>query len=240
VVPPPDRDRDTVRDERDRCPDVPALTPDGCPPDTDGDGIADPDDACPTQPGEAPSGCPELDLDQDGVKLPCDLCPKEPGQAPDGCPVRDSDGDGFLDNQDKCPKEPETKNGHEDDDGCPDEIPAEVRAFTGAIEGIKFERGSATIAQSSFETLAKAAAVLKKFPSIRMEITGHTSSEGGDAINVPLSEDRAQSVKDWLVNAGIEPSRIQARGAASTEPVADNNTEAGRRQNRRIEFKVLQ
>lgn len=239
-VPPPDRDRDTVPDSVDKCPDVPALTADGCPADTDGDGIADPQDHCPREKGVAPNGCPDPDEDKDGVPLPCDTCPEEPGVAPDGCPVRDTDGDGILDDVDKCPKEPETKNGFEDDDGCPDTIPEEVKAFTGVIEGIEFDVGKATIRQVSFAKLDKAVNVLKKYPSLRLEVSGHTSSEGAADFNQKLSEDRAASVKTYIVEHGIEANRIETRGAGSSEPVADNKTAAGRARNRRIEFKILQ
>jgi outer membrane protein OmpA-like peptidoglycan-associated protein len=237
--PPPDRDGDTVPDDSDACPDVPALTADGCPVDSDGDGIIDSEDHCPREAGVAPDGCPDLDTDKDGVPLPCDLCPDEPGLKPDGCPLRDTDGDGILDDKDRCPKDPETVNGYEDDDGCPDEVPKEVEAFTGTIQGIQFQVGSARIQAASSATLGKAAAVLNKFSSIRIRISGHTSSEGDPDFNDKLSFDRANAVKDWLTNAGVDPERITVRGVGSREPVADNDTQAGRAQNRRIEFELL-
>lgn len=239
AAPPADRDRDTVPDGLDTCPDTPAFTADGCPADTDGDGILDPDDYCPREKGKAPKGCPDLDADGDNIPLPCDQCPKEAGVDPDGCPVRDTDGDGLLDDVDKCPKEAETQNGYEDTDGCPDEIPSEMKAFTGAIQGITFDRGKATIRKVSEATLRAAADVLRKYPSIRLEITGHTSSEGDEAFNQKLSEDRAAAVRQWLLDHDIVASRIVSRGAGSSEPVADNKTEAGRKQNRRIEFAIL-
>jgi len=239
--PPVDTDGDTVPDERDRCPEVAALTQDGCPLDTDSDGVADPDDYCPREPGRLANGCPDPDMDKDGVKLPCDLCPEEPGEAPDGCPIRDKDGDGILDDSDKCVSEPETKNGFEDDDGCPDEVPKEVEQFTGTIEGITFLKGSAKIARSSQRGLTRAADVLKKYPSVRLEISGHSSSDGDPDYNQKLSEERAEAVREWLIDiGGVEASRLESRGAGSSEPVADNDTIAGRRKNRRIEFKLLQ
>ncbi len=239
-APPPDSDGDTVPDMKDECPDVAALTANGCPLDSDGDGVADPDDYCPREKGSKPKGCPDLDPDQDDVLLPCDLCPEEKGIQPDGCPVRDSDGDGILDDKDKCVKEPETKNGFEDGDGCPDEIPKEVKAFTGVIQGIEFDRAKATIRKTSVKTLSKAVDVLKKYPTVRVEISGHTSSEGDAAFNDKLSQERAAAVKDWMVDHGVEPDRIQTRGAGSSEPLADNKSAAGREKNRRIEFKLLE
>lgn len=238
---PVDTDGDTVPDERDACPEVAALTEDGCPLDTDGDGVKDVDDYCPREAGTTENGCPDQDVDQDGVMLPCDRCPEEAGKAPDGCPIVDQDGDGILDDVDQCVDKPETDNGFEDDDGCPDEVPKEVESFTGTIDGIVFLRGSSQIARSSERGLTKAADVLKKYPSIRLEISGHTSSEGDPDFNQKLSVDRAESVRSWLVDVGgVDSDRLVARGAGFSEPVADNATAEGRAKNRRIEFKILQ
>lgn len=239
--PPLDTDHDGFLDSDDRCPTDPGVAPDGCPSDIDKDGVLDRDDYCPREAGPAPKGCPIIDLDpdHDGVPLPCDQCPTEKGVKPDGCPIRDTDGDGILDDKDKCPNEPETKNGFEDDDGCPDTVPEAVKKFTGVIEGIYFDKAKATIRPDSKRVLSMAAKVLATYPSIHLEISGHTSSEGDEAFNQKLSQDRADSVKEWLVNNGIPPERIKTRGAGPSEPRADNKTEAGRVKNRRIEFKVL-
>lgn len=234
-----DKDGDHVADDEDVCPNIAALTANGCPPDTDGDGLADPDDECPREAGTTANGCPDPDADQDGVPAPCDQCPDEAGEAPTGCINRDPDGDGIVGEADQCPREPETKNGFEDGDGCPDVVPQEVQSFTGRIEGIQFVIGKATIQKSSEKTLQAAADVLKKYPSIRVEVSGHTSSEGDAAFNQKLSDDRASAVRDWLVRAGVSPDSVSARGAGSSEPVADNATRQGREKNRRIEFRIL-
>lgn len=236
----PDQDRDGVPDAVDQCPDVGALTEDGCPLDTDGDGVVDPDDYCPREAGKGENGCPNLDEDQDGVLIPCDLCPDEKGEAPSGCVNRDPDGDGIMGEDDKCPTEPETKNGYEDKDGCPDEVPKDVEKFTGKIDGIWFAVGKSTIKDESRPALQAAADVLKKYPSIRLEVSGHTSSEGAPAFNQTLSEERAQAVVQWLVDAGVPADNLVSRGAGPSEPIADNKTQAGRVSNRRIEFKLLQ
>lgn len=236
---PPDSDRDGLPDADDKCPRVPALSSDGCPVDSDGDGVMDPDDHCPRKAGDTDNGCPDPDKDGDGVPLPCDKCPDEKGVAPDGCPIRDSDGDGFMDDVDKCVDQPETKNGFEDGDGCPDEVPTEVQKFSGAIEGILFQHNEAKILPRSFTTLDQAVAVLAKYPDIKIEIVGHTSSEGGAEHNDKLSQDRADSVKAYLVGKGIDEKRIQTRGAGSSEPVADEAQPGGKEKNRRIEFKVI-
>ena len=240
--PPADSDHDGVLDMVDKCPNEVGVVPGGCPADTDTDGVLDKDDYCPREAGPAPKGCPIIDPDpdKDGVPLPCDTCPEEKGVAPDGCPIRDTDGDGIFDDKDKCPKEAETKNGFEDQDGCPDAIPEKVKKFTGVVEGIFFDQGKATIRKQSAPVLDGAVKVLQEFPSLNMEISGHTSSEGNKEFNDKLSQERADAVKQWLVDKGVPSDRIKTRGAGPDEPIADNKTPAGRAKNRRIEFKVLQ
>lgn len=236
---PTDRDFDGLYDDEDRCPDEGALTRDGCVGDKDGDSVKDSVDECPALAGEGPSGCPNLDPDGDGVLMPADRCPEQMGIAPDGCPDEDPDHDGFLGDKDKCPDQPEKRNGFEDEDGCPDELPAAVAGFAGVIEGVNFRKGTAEIEKSSFATLDGAVEVLQKYPSIRIEVSGHTSSEGTEKRNTELSDQRAAAVRQYMLDKGVEGDRIVARGAGSSEPATDNATNAGREQNRRIEFKVL-
>ncbi len=235
----PDRDYDGLYDHEDQCPDQGALTASGCPSDSDGDGILDPVDECPAVAGVEPTGCPNLDEDGDGVPIPVDQCPEEMASTPDGCPDQDLDGDGIIGQEDKCPKKPETRNGFEDDDGCPDEMPEAVQRFTGVIQGINFRQGTSEIEESSFPTLDSAVEILAEFPSIRIEVSGHTSSEGAKERNDELSIERAEAVRTYFVNKGIGEDRITARGAGSSEPVADNATKEGREKNRRIEFRIL-
>jgi len=238
--PPADTDHDGVLDRDDKCPSENGVAPAGCPADTDGDGVLDRDDYCPKEAGVAPKGCPDLDPDKDGILLPCDLCPDEVGVKPDGCAIKDTDKDGIFDDKDKCPKEAETKNGFEDSDGCPDKIPDSFKKYSGVVQGIVFDQGKATIRKQSNATLEGAVKILQDYPSVRMEISGHTSSEGNKENNAKLSQDRADAVKTWLVEKGVDPNRIQTRGAGSDEPIGDNKTAVGRNKNRRIEFKILQ
>ena len=245
-APPPDSDGDGVDDSLDKCKDVVGVAPDGCPPpDGDADGIADATDACPTAAGPAntdpaKNGCPPPpDADADGVSDASDKCPTVAGDAADGC-IADGDADGIRDTEDKCADKPETKNGFEDQDGCPDELPEEVKKFTGAIEGIVFEPSKATIKKESFAKLDAAVKVLSDYAALRMEVSGHSDTSGNADKNTQLSKERAESVKAYFVSKGIATERIEARGAGSSEPVADNKTAAGRAKNRRIEFKVLQ
>ena len=221
--PPPDTDHDGFLDRDDSCPAQVGVAPSGCPADTDGDTVIDPDDFCPREAGPAPKGCPIIDPDpdKDGVPIPCDVCPTEAGVKPDGCPVKDKDNDGIFDDKDKCIDEPETKNGFEDADGCPDKIPDAIKKFSGVIEGIQFDKAKATIRKQSTNILSNAAKVLNQYPSIGMEISGHTSSEGDPGVNQTLSQDRADAVKQWLVdNGGVAPDRLKSRGAGSSEPRA--------------------
>lgn len=242
--PPPapvDSDGDGLTDDIDQCPVAPANTPDGCPiPDSDNDGVLDNVDECPQQPGTLPNGCPDLDPDKDGIPLPDDKCPDVAGIAPDGCPDPDPDRDGIPVPQDQCPDQPETINGFEDQDGCPDEVPEVVKKFTGVIKGIQFDFGKSTIRRGSLPLLDDAAKVLIDYPSLRLAITGHTDSIGSHERNVELSRSRAESVKEYLVTKGIEPSRLVTRGAGPDEPIADNKTKVGQAENRRIEFKIIQ
>jgi OOP family OmpA-OmpF porin len=238
----PDTDGDGFKDSVDKCVTTPGVAPDGCPVeaegDADGDGFLDSVDACPQEPGVAPDGCPEKDRDGDGFVDSKDKCPDEPGIAPDGCPLPDKDKDGIPDRDDKCPAVPETRNNYQDDDGCADEVPRQVTKFTGVIKGIFFDVDKDTIKKTSRPTLENAVKVLKDFPSVKVEISGHTDSSGDRDHNIDLSKRRADAVKKYLVDNGIDASRITTRGAGPDEPIADNNTAKGKAQNRRIEFKL--
>jgi outer membrane protein OmpA-like peptidoglycan-associated protein len=243
---PSDRDDDGLYDRDDRCPNQAGPEPTGCPPPPDGDedGIPDAKDPCPAEaedgnPPDAKDGCPNRDLDGDRIMTPVDLCPKLPGIPPDGCPPKDTDGDGIYDPNDRCPRDLETKNNFQDFDGCPDELPAQVKKFTGVIKGILFASGKAKIRPSSFPLLNDAVRVLQEYSDLRMRISGHTDTTGNAAKNQKLSEDRAAAVKAYLVSRGVEESRIETRGAGPDEPIADNRSSLGRTQNRRIEFELL-
>ena len=246
---PVDSDGDGFSDPQDACPMQPGVAPNGCPAvvlvvDTDKDGIPDASDPCPQEaedglPPNASDGCPNKDPDGDGILVPEDKCPTEKGVAPDGCPVQDKDGDGIPDNLDKCPDQAETKNGFEDADGCPDELPKSVAKFAGVIKGIEFDFGKATIRPASTKPLDEAVKVLAEYKDLRVLISGYTDDVGERQTNVDLSEARAKSVKEYMVSKGIDAGRVETHGAGPDNPIADNKTENGRQQNRRIEFKLV-
>jgi outer membrane protein OmpA-like peptidoglycan-associated protein len=245
---PVDSDGDGFLDPQDACPMQPGVAPNGCPAvvivDTDKDGIPDASDPCPLEAEDglqpAPSdGCPNKDADGDGILVPEDKCPTEKGVAPDGCPVLDKDGDGIPDATDKCPDQPETKNGFEDADGCPDELPKAVAKFAGVIKGIEFDFGKATIRKSSSALLDEAVKVLAEYKDLHVLITGFTDDVGDRDQNLELSAARANSVKEYMVAKGIDTNRVETKGAGPDNPIADNKTDKGRQQNRRIEFKLV-
>ena len=238
-TPDPDPDRDGFRAD-DRCPNEAGVAPDGCPErDADGDGFMDRTDKCPQESGVAPDGCPARDTDGDSFTDEVDTCPAVAGVAPDGCPLLDTDGDSILDKDDKCIQEPETRNGYEDTDGCPDEVPRSVKQYTGVIQGIYFDFNKDTIRKNSAPTLNTTAQVFQEFPDLKVEITGHADGIGSREYNIQLSERRAEAVKRYLVGKGIAEARINTRGAGPDAPIDDNQSETGRAKNRRIEFKIL-
>jgi OOP family OmpA-OmpF porin len=239
IVPPPppppaqaeepsDRDKDGIPDTEDACPDEPGVKTDdpdtnGCPPpppppaDRDKDGIPDTEDACPDVPGvktadPKTNGCPpDLDRDKDGIPNDEDACPDEPG-----------------------PRDPDPKK-----NGCP-------KAFIQGsqikiLDQVKFATGSAAIvhAKESDEVLDAVLKVLLDHPEIAaLRVEGHTDNQGTAAFNRKLSQDRANSVVNWLVLHGIDRSRLSSTGFGFDMPIDTNNTPEGRKNNRRVEFHI--
>jgi len=101
---------------------------------------------------------------------------------------------------------------------------------------ILFETGKATLKQESMEEIQKVADYMKKNPTVRFEVQGHTDNQGSDKVNDPLSQKRAEAVVKALEALGCDGFNLRAVGKGSHEPVADNGTEAGRAKNRRVEF----
>jgi len=115
------------------------------------------------------------------------------------------------------------------------------RGMVITLKGIKFDLNKATIKPESYPILDEAAAILTNHPEISVEIQGHTCSLGSSAYNLKLSDMRANSVRNYLIMKHmIEPYRLIARGCGETQPIADNNTEEGRKKNRRVDFLILE
>jgi outer membrane protein OmpA-like peptidoglycan-associated protein len=160
-------------------------------------------------------GCPEDDADTDGVPDAVDKCPKEPGQAV---------------------KEDPTKN------GCP----YYIRRITGSAEiqilkQVEFEFDRWTILPRSFPILDEVVRLLKANPEIKLvSIEGHTDNTGRTEYNQKLSQNRAYSVRLYLINRGVEAARLTSKGFGSSRPLADNATKEGQQRNRRVEFHIVQ
>ena len=228
--PPPavDTDGDGIIDSKDKCPTVPGIAKyDGCPvPDTDGDGINDENDKCPTVKGVAKySGCPVPDTDKDGINDEEDKCPNVAGVARyQGCPIPDKDGDGINDEEDKCPD----VKGTAANLGCPEEEIRETRIR------VFFATNKSVILPNSKPSLDSAVSIMKQFSRVPVTIEGHTDNTGDDKINLPLSQKRAEAVRDYLIKEGIDAGRLSAKGYGSSNPRATNNTAEGRAINRRV------
>jgi OOP family OmpA-OmpF porin len=152
---------------------------------------------------------------------------------------KDSDGDGVSDQFDKCPNTP--AGTVVDGSGCPLKMPTDSVATgsTAAYSNIQFDFDSSVLRTSSYSVLDAGSADLRANPSKTIELDGYASSEGTAAHNLRLSKDRANSVKTYLVNSGVEARRIKVKGMGETNPIADNSTEEGRVMNRRVEFKQM-
>jgi outer membrane protein W/outer membrane protein OmpA-like peptidoglycan-associated protein len=144
-----------------------------------------------------------------------------PAPAP---PPMDSDGDGVPDYLDKCPGTPAGLK--VDANGC------EIQELV--LTGVTFETASAKLTPESSEQLARIVAVLRLRPNSKTEIHGYTDNRGSDAYNQELSERRASSVVEYLVEHGIAGPGLSARGFGKANPVASNETAEGRAQNRRV------
>ncbi|MEM6514091.1 MAG: OmpA family protein [Pseudomonadota bacterium] len=203
-------------------------------PDADGDGVPDMRDECPgTAAGVTVDarGCP-LDSDGDGVADGEDQCPGTVAGAavdPMGCEL-DSDGDGVVDRLDECP---DTAEGvRVDIRGC------EIRDVI-ELKGVNFETNSDRLLPDGNGVLSDAAATLRRYPDLVVEVAGYTDGAGNADYNQGLSERRATTVYNFLVNAGVSADKLSVRGYGEENPIADNATAEGRAINRRVELRLI-
>ncbi|MDD5309589.1 MAG: OmpA family protein [Deltaproteobacteria bacterium] len=240
-----DNDGDGVPDVSDKCPNVAGTRADGCPEtDKDHDGIVDDVDKCPNEAEdkdgfEDEDGCPDEDNDGDGIPDVKDKCPNEAEdkdgfEDEDGCPDADNDGDGIPDVKDKCPNEaaPNTP------DGCPTMVRVEGDQIK-ILQKVYFATDKDTILEKSFPVLEQVATVIKGKKGIKVRVEGHTDNKGKPKRNMDLSNRRAASVVKFFTERGIEADRLVSEGFGDTKPIADNKTETGRAENRRVEFHMV-
>ncbi|WP_161626170.1 OmpA family protein [Hugenholtzia roseola] len=112
-------------------------------------------------------------------------------------------------------------------------------ARTYTLDNVHFATGKAELAKVSYKSLEELGNMMKTNPNLEIEIGGHTDNVGSPQANLKLSQDRAESVRQYLIKVGIQPNRIIAKGYGDTQPVSDNSTEEGRGENRRTEVRIL-
>lgn len=117
-------------------------------------------------------------------------------------------------------------------------VPIEVNAV-GVLNNLFFDTGKSEVRPDSYPELDRMVLTFNENPGLVLEIGGHTDNVGTDAANIKLSQERADSVREYMIGKGIEPDRVQSKGYGEAKPKATNDTEEGRQINRRVEFKVL-
>ncbi len=176
------------------------------------------------------------DSDGDGVEDGADQCPNSlPGVKVNerGCAVEDGgdvDNDGVLNGEDLCPN---TANGLVvDAKGCAIEQ-------TLVLQSVNFESASAVLTGQATLVLDNIAQSLNGQKNVRVQIGGHTDNSAGAAYNLLLSQQRAESVRQYLIGKGVDAERMNTLGYGETMPLVSNRTPAGREQNRRVEFQII-
>jgi OmpA-OmpF porin, OOP family len=213
----------------------------GCLPDRDGDGVPDMVDKCPDLPGvKMLDGC--RDRDGDTVLDHVDDCPDEPGLVRlKGCPDKglgDRDKDGTIDKDDLCPDVP----GPKDNKGCPKLVNKQQEDIINKASKVLFATALADLRPESLDILDKLAQVIfdlnAKYGKLAIRIEGHTDSDGTNEMNLELSRNRARSVRDYLVNKGVDPFSITTAGHGEERPIDTNATPQGKQNNRRTEIAI--
>lgn len=162
----------------------------------------------------------------------CEVAVVDPVTGRTDCDT-DSDGDGVFDSLDQCPGS--LPGAVVDATGCPVELAPQV------IRGVNFEFDSAVLTAESKEILKDTATALKSMsdPNLLVEIGGHTDGQGSESYNRRLSQARAESVRQYLIVRGVPPDQLTAKGYGASQPLTDNDSEEGRAENRRVEFRIV-
>ncbi len=215
-----DSDGDGIDDARDKCPNTPQgwkVNAEGCPLDTDGDGVPDNIDRCPTVFAQTADGCPEAAA----MPAPAVTAPFAPTT-----PIATAVPALTV----VLPEADYTVSSATD----PIEIPRRL-----ILEGVHFDFDRATLRHEDLTIIDKNVLVLKDWGDIKIEISGHTDSVGSDRYNMGLSLRRAHAVRDYLISKGIPASHLIATGFGESDPVGNNDTNAGRAKNRRVELNQI-
>jgi OOP family OmpA-OmpF porin len=175
---------------------------------------------------------PPVDTDSDGLPDAADVCPNQPMEtAQRGCPPPPPPAPEPAPAPVVQPPPPEDKG------------PKLAELKAGRIEikdQVRFATSKSEILAESFPLLEEVAKILKEHPElVRLRIAGHTDNRGARDYNIQLSQDRAEAVRRFLIDRGVEPSRLEAKGYGPDQPIATNDTAAGRQQNRRTEFESV-
>lgn len=232
----PDIDKDGIKNSEDDCPEqFGTLEFKGCP-DTDSDKLIDKIDQCPTEVGPLENnGCPWGDSDGDGILDNVDSCKTVVGPIENnGCPFMDKDQDGVLDKDDNCPE----TAGTIENKGCPKIDEKIEKILKTAFNDLEFETNKDVILPSSFQSLDELATVLIEKSDWKLEISGHTDNVGDAKKNMELSRKRAEAVKKFMIEKGVESTRLSVFYFGKTKPIASNTTPEGRQKNRRVEMKI--
>jgi outer membrane protein OmpA-like peptidoglycan-associated protein len=156
----------------------------------------------------------------------------------------DEDDDGVFDRRDRCPDTP--ANTPVEHHGCPlPQYPASVKPAEAPVSEVITLNGNVLFAYNRSELMPEARSELDSLMAklqnanvVSVKVVGHTDSQGSDAYNQKLSERRASSVAAYLLSRGLAPNKLTSEGRGESQPVADNDTEEGRAQNRRVELHI--
>ena len=245
-----DNDKDGVSDTQDNCPNIAGVASNmGCEEnDNDHDGIVNLKDKCPDEAEDRDKfkdndGCPDPDNDNDGILDADDRCPgnaedKDDFEDADGCPDNDNDKDGIADKKDQCPMLPETVNELDDTDGCPDFVKLTENRIV-LKDSVNFAKTKPVIQDSSKPMLDEVAALLRLRSELKVRIEGHTDNTAPKKASLKTSQQRADTVKEYLVAVGVDASRLTAEGKGREAPLTDNKTKAAKAENNRIELHLV-